>query len=59
MIDPVVEFLFSEEQLNAHEEAIRKAEREACAKICDNISKRLAASCKHASDAAKEIRDRE
>lgn len=58
MIEPVVEFLFSDEQLRAHEDAIRKAEREACAQICDDIAKRLASSCKHASDAAKAIRAR-
>lgn len=58
MIEPVVEYLFSEEQLIAHEKAIRLHEREACAQLCDDIAKRLAASCKHASDAAEAIRAR-
>ena len=58
MIEPVVEFLFTDEQLAAHEKAIRLHEREACAKVCDEIAKRLAASCKHARDAAEEIRAR-
>lgn len=59
MIEPVVEYLFSEAELKRHEDAIIRAEREACAQICDDISKRLAASCKHAQDAAKLIRARE
>lgn len=58
MIEPVVEYLFSEEQLAAHERNLVLAEREACAQLCDEISKRLAASCKHASDAAEAIRAR-
>lgn len=58
MIEPVVEYLFTEEELKRHEQNLIMAEREACARVCDEIAKRLAASCKHASDAAKEIRAR-